>query len=123
MKKRYNDTEEILCAGFGGQAAELRGEPNAVGIITKRAPRNGLGAFLTDDDLELIVPLIDAAFARLRTHLLTGGTVVWPSNDVGTGRAALSSHAPSIAAYIDESRVNLERRAHRVIGQIYRPGQ
>lgn len=38
--------------GFGGQAKEMRGEPNAVGVLTKRFPSMVHAAFLTDDDYD-----------------------------------------------------------------------
>lgn len=34
--------------GFGGQAKEMRGEPNAMGISTKKLPSNKPEAFKTD---------------------------------------------------------------------------
>lgn len=99
--------------GFGGQAREMRGEPNAVGIPTKHAPSMRPSAFFTDSDLPVVRVPIDAAFARLATHLGAGGTVVWPAAGVGTGLAQLAERAPAIRAYIDEKYEKLRQIAAR----------
>lgn len=89
--------------GFGGQAAEARGEANAVGVVTKISPSR----YLTDDCWELVKDPIVIAFDRLRCHLLTGSNVVWPLDGVGTGLADLSNRAPMIAMAIDTCREHL----------------
>lgn len=99
--------------GLGGQAREMRGEPNAVGIPTKHAPSMRPSAFFTDGDLPAAQVPIDAAFARLAAHLEAGGTVVWPAAGVGTGLAQLAERAPAIRAYIDEKFEELRRIAAR----------
>lgn len=83
--------------GFGGQAAEARGEPNSVGIVTKISPSR----YLNDDYWELVKDPIVIAFDRLRVHLLQGENIVWPEDGVGTGLADLSNRAPMIAMAID----------------------
>lgn len=85
--------------GQGGQAV-IRGLPNAVGVPTKRRPSMDEDAFFADADLREVQPLIDAAFARLHRHLAHGGTIAWPADGVGTGRARLTERAPTIARYI-----------------------
>ena len=71
--------------GMGGQAKEMRGEPNALGIPTKRAPYE----FLQPSDLGRMIPIIDDAFEKLTRHLLSGGDVVWPMAGIGSDRAEL----------------------------------
>ena len=92
--------DNMVRKGFGGQAMEMRGEPNAIGVPTKWAPSMSPSAFLTEADLERVKPEIDKAFERLRTHLAGGGTVVLPRDGIGTGLAQLESRAPTIAALI-----------------------
>jgi len=82
--------------GLGGQAREARGEPNAVGIITKLRPSMDDSAFLRDLDLPLITVRWREAFQRINWHLLQGGVVVWPVDGVGTGRAQLRTRAPAL---------------------------
>lgn len=91
--------------GLGGQAAEMRGEPNAVGIPTKKAPHMGADAFLSDDDKEEW-----ATAVREDILMLVGfdGLVVWPTAGIGTGRARLAEKAPKIAKLIDVVRRMVE---------------
>jgi hypothetical protein len=84
--------DNLARVGFGGQAKEARGEPNSVGIVTKLSP----STFLTDADVDKVRTPIIQAFARLATHLSNGGTVVWPSDGVGTGLAEMPERAPQI---------------------------
>lgn len=94
--------------GYGGQAREMRGAPNAVGIPTKRAPSMTPSAFFSDDDFLWAKPEIDAAFARLEAHIRVGGRVVWPKDGVGTGLAELPQRSPLIWRYIESMRAYLE---------------
>lgn len=90
--------DNLIQRGMGGQAKECRGEPNAVGIPTKRAPSMSEGSFLNDDDFDRVKPIIQDAFRRLAAH---HGDIVWPHDGVGTGLAQLPRRAPKIAAFID----------------------
>lgn len=82
--------------GLGGQAADARGEPNAVGIATKRAPSLVESAFLTDADLPRLQDHVAPALHRLREHLAAGGTVVvMPADGIGTGLARMPDRAPA----------------------------
>ena len=98
-----------------GQAFACRGEPNSVGIPTKRRPSMDDSAFLTDTDLNGPVrDEIDAAFARLRKHLADGHDVVWPADGVGSGRAQLKQRAPQIWDYIEYHFATLKKEASKV---------
>lgn len=87
--------------GLGGQAAAMRGEPNAVGIPTKKSPSYNDGAFFSDDEFEQNKAAIDAAFAEV-TDAVTDPTrvIVIPSDGLGTGRAQLDRRAPRTFAYL-----------------------
>lgn len=91
--------------GFGGQAREMRGEPNAVGLPTKWVPSMQPSAFLTDDDLPLFLEVISPDVVRLIQH---NGIIVWPSAGIGTGLARLAEHAPRIARKLKALRILLE---------------
>lgn len=95
--------------GLGGQAAEMRGEPNAIGIPTKHAPSMAPAAFLTDDDWPTFRVAASAPLARLLAHIRAGGDVVWPANGVGTGLADLPARAPRIWAALERARERLTR--------------
>jgi hypothetical protein len=89
--------------GMGGQAAAMRGEPNAVGVPTKWTPSSGNDAYFTDADGEnMAVRLaIVEPFQLARDYLRRGFDVVVPEDGLGTGLAKLSSKAPRIHAYIE----------------------
>lgn len=93
--------------GFGGQAREMRGEPNAVGIPTKWYPDNKDASFFCSSDLPACRDLIEARFLRLADHLKAGGDVVWPAAGLGTGRADLRLRAPRIWDFIEARRARL----------------
>lgn len=86
--------------GMGGQAAACRGEPNAVGIATKRAPSMAESAFWSDADFKRCAAIIDKDMEPLFTHVLAGGTVVFPRAGIGTGLSQLPQRAPSLMEHI-----------------------
>ena len=77
-------------SGYGGQAAEMRGEPNALGIPTKRSP----SAYLQDQDLRRLAFSYHHHFGRLNEHLKKGREIVFPSDGIGTGLADLQRQSP-----------------------------
>lgn len=93
--------DNMVARGFGGQAKEMRGEPNAVGIPTKLLPDMDETSFLRDEDLSRVRWKIDRAFLRLAFHMLSGGSVVWPADGIGTGLAELPKRAPAIWQLIE----------------------
>lgn len=42
--------DNLLRKGLGGQAKEMRGEPNTLGIVSKKYPSNSLSSFYSDGD-------------------------------------------------------------------------
>lgn len=90
--------DNMATIGYGGQAREARGEPNAVGIPTLWAPRK----FFCDADLENedVVSAIVSAFHMIREHLKNGGIVILPADGVGTGLADLPRKSPKIHDFI-----------------------
>jgi hypothetical protein len=89
-------------AGLGGQAAEMRGEPNAVGVRTKWAPSADADAFFSDSDFDRIVEMIDEDLDRVYDHVSRGGLVVFPMDGIGTGLAMLGLRAPRVLDYLNE---------------------
>ena len=81
----------------GGQASAMRGEPNAVGIPTKRYPSSSPDAYFTDQDFERFKEAVAPDLKRLREF---EGTIIWPSDGIGTGRAKLKQSAPKIWDFI-----------------------
>ena len=91
--------------GLGGQAREMRGEPNAVGIATKRSPSMNSDAFFSNSDAHNVIVMgaIKDSFRILEFHLLSGDVVVIPKNGVGGGLANLPVNAPLIDTFIKDS--------------------
>lgn len=81
--------------GFGGQAKEMRGEPNAIGIATLREP----GYPWSDDNYEHNCSVIDADLMKLWNWGPT--IIVFPSDGIGTGLALLREEAPRTFEYLN----------------------
>jgi hypothetical protein len=94
--------------GLGGQAAAMRGEPNAIGIPTKKSPSYRSDAFFSDDEFEKNKTAIDAAFAEVsRAATDSIRAIVIPSAGLGTGRAQLAKRAPRTFAYLHQKLTEL----------------
>lgn len=96
--------DNLAGRGLGGQAREMRGEPNAVGIPTKRSPF----VYLCDDDLSQVREVTARSMARLINHLARGGDVVLPAAGVGTGLAELQRRSPACWTFIQQTMTALE---------------
>jgi hypothetical protein len=84
--------------GYGGQAREMRGEPNAIGVVTKWAPSNDNTAFF--DDMPDCFTRVSFDLARISRLLEQGKTVVVPEDGIGTGLAQLPRRAPKLDRFI-----------------------
>lgn len=101
--------DNMVRRGLGGQAKAMRGEPNAVGIPTKRHPTMRYNAFFTDADFNDWWVAAKFEFMRLDYHHMGGLLVVWPRDGIGTGLAKLETAAPKIWNTIETRRKQLER--------------
>ena len=90
--------DNLVQKGFGGQAKEMRGEPNAIGIPTKKLPSMGSNSFFTDEEYLTNCEAIDKAFNRIKD----AEVVVIPSDGLGTGLAMLDTKAPKTFAYLNK---------------------
>jgi hypothetical protein len=95
--------------GFGGQAREMRGEPNAIGLPTKRSPSK----FMIDMDVHRVKRETHDDINTLKWHLENGGIVVWPKDGIGTGLANLHWHAPVVERFYADLLNELEGIAAR----------
>ena len=94
----FGDNEARV--GFGGQARECRGEPNAIGVATKRLPSRSPTAYWSDDDYERCVACIDKDLDPAFKHAMKGGMIACPLSGLGTGLADLPNRAPRVFAYL-----------------------
>lgn len=87
--------------GLGGQAKEMRGEPNAMGISTKKAPNMDESAFKSDAEFEenarIITEDVDAIIAAWNTGKYN--KVLVPP--IGVGLAKLAEKAPRTWEYLN----------------------
>lgn len=84
----FGDNE--VRSGFGGQAKEMRGEPNAIGIRTKRLPTQNEDAYWSDDRFSIQTKMIDEDFDSIPDNVI----VVIPLDGIGTGLSELPKRAP-----------------------------
>jgi hypothetical protein len=100
-KVMYVFGDNMKRVGMGGQAAEMRGEPNAAGIPTKWAPGMADRDFFCPEDYSQVIHTIGDDFRTLRDHADYGCTIVFPADGLGTGLSELPTRAPNILRYID----------------------
>ncbi|MHC2250058.1 DUF7831 domain-containing protein [Bradyrhizobium elkanii] len=111
--KIYVFGDNVERRGYGGQAKEMRGEPNAIGVATKWKPSMAASAFF-DDSIECQV-IVMRDLNDVQSALNAGKTVVVPEDGIGTGLSRLFATAPKLDAFIkkwfaDRERVGLPRR-------------
>ena len=100
--------DNLMRSGLGGQAAEARGEPNAVGIATKREPHMGTNAFLVNKDYDEWFAAEKPTLAVLMDASRNGRTIIWPLDGIGTGLARLEKQSPDIWNQIEQLRFAIE---------------
>ena len=95
----FGDNEKRV--GLGGQAAALRGMPNAVGVCTKATPGNTQRSdYWSDDNFERNIEIVLKDLGRVYRHLAEGGLVVLPADGIGTGLSNIPHFAPQTHASI-----------------------
>lgn len=92
----FGDNEDRW--GLGGQAKEMRGEPNAVGVATLKSP----GEFWKDADAARQCEVISADFVPVFQALDSGRTVVFPLDGIGTGLADLARQSPKTFKHLQD---------------------
>lgn len=88
--KIYVFGDNLLRRGTAGQAI-VRGEPNAFGIPTKRAPSMSPSAFFSDrpDEVQAVLHALRELYVLSRTK-----TLVFPAAGLGTGLARMATKSP-----------------------------
>lgn len=98
-----------LRKGMRGQAAQMRGEPNAVGVRTKWAPTMSTEAFFNDMQInetdQMFTDDLTPVWEALKNHRI----VIWPADGIGTGLSDLSNRAPLTWKLLEGYRTALER--------------
>lgn len=104
--RHYIFGDNVERRGYGGQAAEMRGEPNAIGIPTKWFPKMIPKAFFWDHQRTQIEEILEPEYSQIHTLLEAGKTVVWPEDGIGTGLSRLPVYAPKL--WVEMERIRTE---------------
>lgn len=107
-KKMFVFGDNDLRIGKGGQALEMRGEPNVIGIRTKKVPGLSEDAYYSDNEYDANIKKVTEDIKDIMKSIQAGKTIVLPSAGVGTGMAELSTRAPRTLAYIKAMIIKLE---------------
>ena len=102
----FGDNEKRI--GNGGQAKEMRGEPNAIGVRTKKSPGRDEKDYWTDVELDSNKSLITEDFFLIRLALEQEFIVVLPLDGLGTGLSELPKRAPLTLDFIESEIEKLE---------------
>ena len=95
----FGDNNERV--GLGGQAKEMRGEPNAIGVRTKMTPTSGSNAFFSDDEYDQNCKMILADMIAAFDKRDKGHMIVIPTDGLGTGLSELPERAPRTNEYVE----------------------
>lgn len=97
--------------GYGGQAKEMRGEPNAFGIATKRSITHNYPDDYFFDNQEDVLTILEHEFLRLLTHLGENNykAIIIPTDGIGTGLSKMPEYAPEALKFINTQLTQLER--------------
>ena len=82
--------------GLGGQAREMRAEPNAFGIATKKSPYE----FWSDETFECNTFTMYGDYLKINRAKQKYKTIIIPSDGLGTGLAQLATCAPKTFEYL-----------------------
>jgi hypothetical protein len=94
--------------GLGGQAKEMRGETNAVGISTKKLPARGEEAYKSDTELEKNKKIITNDINKAIAEWNTGNYNKLIIPQMGVGLAELPTRAPETYKFLQQELKRLE---------------
>ena len=88
--------------GLGGQAKEMRGERNAVGVATKWEPYNSPDSFFLDKDITKTAEIV-LDDLRIPLKAVAAGIdriIVIPTDGLGTGLSQLNKYSPTLDRFL-----------------------
>ena len=100
--------DNLLRIGMGGQAGAMRGEPNAIGVATKKAPGMADRDFFTDAEYSANCAQIDHDLTRAFEAKTRGRVIVIPSDGLGTGLSEMPTRCPRTLEYLNGRLAELE---------------
>lgn len=107
-KVMYLFGDNMTRKGLGGQAKEMRYEPNAVGVATKNTCGEGTDDYFSDDQIDIVKGIFETDLSPAVRHLKDGGTLIVPADGLGTGLSELPTRAPKCNALLVSMLKNLE---------------
>jgi hypothetical protein len=99
--------DNLLRKGLGGQAKEMRGEENALGIVSKKYPSNNISSFYTDEDFYSWLGVFSEDIKNLAEKINSGKYKALVIPPIGVGLADLPNKAPRIWKYLKTTLDNL----------------
>lgn len=93
--------DNTIRRGLGGQAKEMRGEPNAIGIATKMTPTSEDNAYFDDLDFRTNCRIIAKDFRKAFKMRDQGHMIVIPADGLGTGLSELPQRAPKTNEFLE----------------------
>ena len=97
-----NDTRK----GLGGMAKEFRGEPNAIGIRTKKKPYKTPDSYYTDSEFDSNVQKINEDIIKIK-KISKEYVCLYVPDEIGKGLALLNIKAPKTYDYLLEEILKL----------------
>jgi hypothetical protein len=94
--------DNVLGQGYGGQAKEMRGEINAIGVPTKWEPKMRPESFFRDNQINDVMVHMEEPLLTIKSALQRGQTVVWPADGIGTGLSRWNEYAPQLAITFEQ---------------------
>lgn len=98
-ESRFVFGDNVARKGYGGQAREMRDEPNSIGIATKWRPEMDETSFFRDDQPAAAM-IMAQDFSRVIEALREGRMVYVPKDGLGTGLSQLPQRAPTLYAML-----------------------
>lgn len=83
--------DNTIRQGLGGQAKEMRNEPNSHGIATLWRP----GVYFEDKDYNEIIQIIGRDLDLFEQKSKSFEGIIMPMSGIGTGLAYMNLHAPN----------------------------
>ncbi|WP_315782426.1 hypothetical protein [Bradyrhizobium sp. SZCCHNPS1003] len=91
--------DNVQRSGYGGQAKQMRGEQNAIGVATKWSPSMDPRSFF--DETPACRAIVERDLLKIDELLRAGRTVVVPTDGIGTGLSQLPRRAPHLHHFIE----------------------
>jgi hypothetical protein len=99
--------DNLLRKGLGGQAKEMRGEENTIGILSKKYPSNKEDSFYSDKDFYNWLQEFSKDISKVAEAVNSGKYKSLVIPQIGVGLADLSNRAPRIWQHLKTTLDNL----------------